>query len=54
MCDILPLQMEHVKREQFTWWEVMMCPEGEFSTATMEPGTLCALMTGILLEKRPN
>ena len=29
-----------------------MCPEEEFSTATMELGTLCALMTVILLEMR--
>ena len=29
-----------------------MYREEEFSTATMEPGTLCALMTGIPLEKR--
>ena len=29
-----------------------MCPEEEFCTATMEPGTLCALMTGIPLEMR--
>ena len=29
-----------------------MCPEEEFSTATMEPGTLFALMTGIPLEMR--
>ena len=29
-----------------------MCSEEEFSTATMEPGILCALMTGIPLEMR--
>ena len=30
-----------------------MCPEEEFSTATMEPGILCALITGIPQERRP-
>ena len=29
-----------------------MCPEEEFSTATMEPGILCALMIGTPLEMR--
>ena len=29
-----------------------MCLEEEFSTATMEPGILCALMTGTPLEMR--
>ena len=29
-----------------------MCREEEFSTATMEPGILCALITGIPLERR--
>ena len=46
-------KMSHVRKEQSTWWEVMMCLEEEFSTATMEPGILCALITGTPLEWRP-
>ena len=30
----------------------MMCPEEEFSTATMEPGIMCVLMTGTPLERK--
>ena len=30
-----------------------MYPEGEYCTATMEPGTLYVLMTGIQQEMRP-
>ena len=31
----------------------MTCPEGECCTATMEPGTLYVLMTGIQQGMRP-
>ena len=45
-------QMGRVRKEEFTWLEGMMCPEDEFSTATMEPGIMCVPMTGILLERK--
>ena len=46
------LQMIPVRKAQFSWWEVMMSPEAEFSTAIREPGILYAVMAGILLERR--
>ena len=45
-------QMGHARKEESTWWEDMMCLEEEFSTATMEPGIMCVLMTGTPLERK--
>ena len=37
---------------EFIWWEEMIYPGGELSTAIMGHGTLSALMAGIQLEKK--
>ena len=40
-------QTQHVRMVWCTWWEEMMCQEGELSTAIREAGTLCVPVTGM-------